>query len=258
LTDTPLVARSGIDDQPAATLEHVDQEVAKTLGELELKLQELEHELTSLGHHDTPAHQVDTLHEQANAPGTNTPGKLIDEAVERDLRQESDTRERTAAEAIADGDGFGGPAVWGGEEVPAQAGATSEREWTVEVRETAYGEIPIPPPQAPDAQQATWPPAPVSHHSPPSPHISAAPQTPPSPNISAAPHVSAASQEHSFAHVPAPPHTQPVPHHPYAATPTERQSVDIADLVEFKEKMQRTLDGLIAEYSRLLSPKPPA
>jgi hypothetical protein len=219
----------------------VDQEVAKTLGELELKLQELEHELTSLGHHDTPVRQADTLHEQANAPG-----KLIDEAVERDFRQESDAQERAAAEAITDGDGFGGPAVWGGEEVPAQAGATSEREWTVEVRETAYGEIPIPPPQAPDAPQAQWPPAPASH------------DTRPSPHISAASHVSSAPQEHSFAHVPAPPHTQPVPHHPYAATPTERQSVDMADLVEFKEKMQRTLDGLIAEYSRLLSPKPPA
>ena len=193
MIDTPFVARDGIDDQPAATLEHVDQEVAKTLGELELKLQELERELTSFGHHDTPVRQAGALQEQTNAPG-----KLIDEAVERDLGQESDAQEPTAAEAIADSDGFGGPAVWGGEEVPAQAGATIERDWTVEVRETAYGEIPIPPPCA------------------------------------------------------------PVPHHPYAATPTERQSVDIADLVEFKEKMQRTLDGLIAEYSRLLSPKPPA
>lgn len=221
---------------PAATLEHVDQEVAKTLGELELKLQELERELTSLGHHDTPVRQADTLHEQANAPG-----KLIDEAVERDLGQQRDAQERAATEATADGDGFGGPAVWGGEEVPAQAGATIERDWTVEVRETAYGEIPIPPPQAPDAPQTPWPPVPASHRVPPLPP----------------PQVSAAAQAHS-GHVPAPPYAPPVPHHPYAATPTERQSVDIADLVEFKEKMQRTLDGLIAEYSRLLSPKPPA
>ncbi len=212
----------------------MDQEVAKTLGELELKLQELERELTSLGHHDTPVRQAGT-HEQ-----TNTPGKLIDEAVERDLEQESDAQERTTAEAISDGDGFGGPAVWGGEEVPAQAGATIERDWTVEVRETAYGEIPIPPPQAPDASQAPWPPVSASHHVPPPPRFSAT------------------AQAHSSTHVPAPPYAPPVPHHPYAATPTERQSVDIADLVEFKEKMQRTLDGLIAEYSRLLSPKPPA
>jgi hypothetical protein len=255
LIDTPPApryggfgARSGIDDRPAATLEHVDQEVAKTLGELELKLQELEHELTSLGHHDTPVRPLDTSHEQTNAPG-----KLIDEAVERDLRQESDAQERTTAEAIADGDGFGGPAVWGGEEVPAQAGATSERDWTVEVRETAYGEIPIPPPQTPNVSQATWPPAPASQYVSPSPPLSGASQHMPAPS-----RLSAAPQAHSSSHVPAPPHTQPVPHHPYAATPTERQSVDIADLVEFKEKMQRTLDGLIAEYSRLLSPKPPA
>ncbi len=250
MIDTPFVAHGGIDDQPA-TLEHVDQEVAKTLGELELKLQELERELTSLGHHDTPARQAGAPHEQANAPG-----KLIDEAVERDLGQESDAQERTAAEAIAGSDGFGGPAVWGGEEVPAQAGATIERDWTVEVRETAYGEIPIPPPQAPDASQAPWPPAAASQHVPQPPHVS----TPSPPHVStpSPPHVSTPSQAHYSSHVPAPPHASPVPHHPYAATPTERQSVDIADLVEFKEKMQRTLDGLIAEYSRLLSPKPPA
>jgi hypothetical protein len=47
----------------------VDQEVAKTLGELELKLQELERELTSIGHRDGQA--------TPKAPGT-----LIDEAVE--------------------------------------------------------------------------------------------------------------------------------------------------------------------------------
>ncbi len=207
----------------------MDQEVAKTLGELELKLQELEHELTSLGHRDTPRRHDSQPDEQANGPG-----RLIDEAVEHERRQESDAQERTAEEAVAVGDGFGGPAVWGGEEVPAQAGGTVERDWTVEVRETAYGEIPIPPPQAPQASQAPWPPAPTSQHMPPHP-----PTQP---------------QAYSSSHAPATPHTLPVPHHPYATTPTERQSVDVADLVEFKEKMQRTLDALIDEYSRLLSP----
>jgi hypothetical protein len=211
----------------------VDHEVAKTLGELELKLQELERELTSLDHRDTPHHQDNPPHEQANVPG-----RLIDEAVEREHRQENDAQERTAVEAMTDGDGFGGPAVWGGEEGPAQAGGTVERDWTVEVRETAYGEIPIPPPRAPEASQAPWPPAAASQHMP--------------------PHTPAPPQAHSSSHVPAALHTLPVAHHPYAATPTERQSVDVADLVEFKEKMQRTLDALIAEYSRLLSPKPPA
>jgi hypothetical protein len=186
----------------------VDQEVAKTLGELELKLQELERELTSLGQRDAPRHRDSPPREQANAPVV-----LIDEAVEREQVGEGggDPRERATEETVAEDDGFGGPAVWGGEEVPAQAGATIERNWTEEARETAYGEIPIPPPQA--------------HFSP---------------------------------HEPAPPHASPVPHHPYAATPTERQSIEMAELVEFKEKMQRTLDELIAEYSRLLSPKPPA
>jgi hypothetical protein len=244
----------GIDDRPAATLERVDQEVAKTLSELELKLQELERELTSLGQRDAPRHRDNPPHEQASAPG-----RLIDEAVEREQRSEEigDPQERTAEEAVADGDGFGGPAVWGGEEVPAQAGATIERNWTAEVRETAYGEIPIPPPQAPDAgapetSQPPWPPAPASQHIAPPPHGLAPQQAHPSPQMSVSP------QAHFSSHEPAPPHTSPVPHHPYAATPTERQSIDVADLVEFREKMRRTLDGLIAEYSRLLSPKPPA
>jgi hypothetical protein len=226
----------------------VDQEVAKTLSELELKLQELERELTSLGQRDAPRHRDNPPHEQASAPG-----RLIDEAVEREQRSEeiNDPQERTAEEAVADGDGFGGPAVWGGEEVPAQAGATIERNWTAEVRETAYGEIPIPPPQAldaqaPDVSRPSWPPAQASQHTPPAPYVFASQQAPPSP------------QAHFSSHEPSPSHASPVPHHPYAATPTERQSIDMADLVEFREKMQRTLDGLIAEYSRLLSPKPPA
>jgi hypothetical protein len=45
----------------------VDQEVAKTLGELELKLQELERELTTIGG-------------RKDAP--QPPGRLVDEAVE--------------------------------------------------------------------------------------------------------------------------------------------------------------------------------
>jgi hypothetical protein len=227
--------RGGIGDRIEATLEHMDQEVAKTLSELELKLQELERELTSIGHRDTPRHQDNPPAEQPR-----TPGMLIDEAVERQRRQESDAQELTAEEAIADDDGFGGPAVWGGEEVPAQAGATVERDWSVEVRETAYGEIPIPPPRAPDSSQAPWPPAPAPLHVSPPSYVSAPPQT------------------HSPSHVPPPPPAVPLAHHPYASTPSERESIDVAELVQFKHKLQRTLDELIAEYSRLLSPKPPA
>jgi hypothetical protein len=86
----------------------VDQEVAKTLGELELKLQQLEHELTSIGHHDKPV-------EAAPAPTTQpsdgtqapayVPGKLVDEAIEPSMPQQAST----------DSDGFGGPPVFGGE-----------------------------------------------------------------------------------------------------------------------------------------------
>jgi hypothetical protein len=129
----------------------VDQEVAKTLGELELKLQQLEYELTAIGHHDTPAAQS----------RSQAPGRLVDEAVEATLSEQ----------ALADGDGFGGPPVFGGEEVPSQAGATVERDWTVEAKETAYGEIPTPP-----APPTPGPPIPPPAPAPPPP-----PQTPPTP-----------------------------------------------------------------------------
>lgn len=41
------------------------------------------------------------------------------------------------------------------------------------------------------------------------------------------------------------------------ATKDDRQSIELADLVRFKEKMQATLQGLIDEYSQLLSLRPP-
>jgi hypothetical protein len=120
----------------------VDQEVAKTLGELELKLQELERELTSIGHRDSPPEPP------------QAPGKLIDEVVEREGERGGKIDAEASAEerATAEGAGLGSPPVFGGEEVPAQGGAMIEHDLTVEVRETAYGEIPtppLPPPQAP-------------------------------------------------------------------------------------------------------------
>lgn len=42
------------------------------------------------------------------------------------------------------------------------------------------------------------------------------------------------------------------------ATKDDRESIELADLVRFKDKMQATLQGLIDEYSELLSLKPPA
>jgi hypothetical protein len=127
----------------------VDQEVAKTLGELELKLQELERELTSIGGRDTPAKPLDI------------PGQLIDEAMES---------------------------------VEAES-----------------------PPVTPPGLVTPPPPAPQ----PPQP-----PVTPPGP--------------------PSPPVTE------------ERASLDVVALVGFRDKLARTMDELIEEYSRLLSLKPPS
>ena len=40
------------------------------------------------------------------------------------------------------------------------------------------------------------------------------------------------------------------------ATKDERETIDLADLVRFKQEMQDTLQGLIDEYGRLLSLRP--
>jgi hypothetical protein len=42
------------------------------------------------------------------------------------------------------------------------------------------------------------------------------------------------------------------------ATKDEREAIELGELVRFKEEMQRTMQGLIDEYSRLLSLKPRA
>jgi hypothetical protein len=135
----------------------VDQEVAKTLGELELKLRELERELTSIGQRQTqvgeplapppggppipvtgrpPAPPIGSPHPP---PAGEPTGRLVDEAV--------------------------------------------EQRFSMEARETVYGEIP--------------------------------------------------------------------------ATKDRHEAIDLAELVRFKETMQRTLQDLIDQYSRLLSLKPP-
>jgi hypothetical protein len=219
----------------------VDQEVAKTLGELELKLQELERELTSIGRRDA----------QALPPQRQPPGRLVDEAVEQDRtgqtvgavsadgsagspgqqhsepHVESRIESHVEAAAAADGSAFGEPAMFGGEEVPAQAGATIERDWTVEVRETAYGEIPTP---APPVEPSPGPPIP-----PPAPMPQPPPTTPPGPP---------------------PPTTPPGPPPPGTPPGTPPPPLDLAALVGFREKLASTMDGLIDEYSRLLSVDP--
>jgi hypothetical protein len=40
--------------------------------------------------------------------------------------------------------------------------------------------------------------------------------------------------------------------------PPPPQPIDRAELVRFKEKLQRTMEELVDEYGKLLLPKPPA
>jgi hypothetical protein len=241
----------------------MDQEVAKTLGELEIKLQELEHELTSIGRREAQPNNL------------QTPGKLIDEAVEGDsdaaatAQQYSGTGagagsnpgtvianawQQTAAETpsgqqqhYAGGTGiglddeqaravdnaFGGPAVFGGEELPAQP--TIETRSAFPVSETAYGQIANDSPQPPTASfpSGVFSPATAETPGTPAPGPPIPPPGPPPPGPP-----------------PAPPTPTPQPPPP--------QPIDRAELVRFKEKLQRTMEELVDEYSRLLLPKPPA
>lgn len=193
----------------------MDQEVSKTLGELELKLQQLEQELTAIG----PREAKPTTSEQAQT------GRLVDEAIESP----------PATNAIADDDdGFGGPPVFGGEELPAQP-AASGQDWKVDVRETAFGEIPSDdtsassfghPSSAGPLVERPGPPIP-----PPSPTPQPPPTTPPGP---------------------------PPPEHPPAPAPQPGpQPIDRAELVRFKQRLEHTMAELSDELARLLLPKPP-
>ncbi len=238
----------------------MDQEVAKTLGELEIKLQELERELTSIGKRDAQPSKL------------QAPGKLVDEAVEgdghtaaaagqyagtgADAGPNPGTRlanawQHTAAETTgvqqhyAGGTGtglddeqaravdnaFGGPAVFGGEELPAQS--TIETRSAFPVSETAYGEIATDSPQPPTASfpSGVFSPATAETQGPPGPPIPPPGPPPPGP-------------------APAPPITTPHPPPP--------QPIDRAELVRFREKLQRTMEELVDEYGKLLLPKPPA
>jgi hypothetical protein len=130
----------------------MDREVARTLGELELKLRELERELTSIGRRASePPPRAPLPPQQHSSPPTPPAqptmpahGRIVDEALE----------------------------------------LQSERRYSMEAQETAFGEIP--------------------------------------------------------------------------ATKDEHETIDLAELVRFKHTMQETLEGLIGEYSRLLSLRPPS
>jgi hypothetical protein len=127
----------------------VDQEVAQTLAALERKLGDLERELNAIGGRETAAASAAPPH----SGGSGAPGSS-GERVERPIP----------------------PTVLVDEAV--------EQRFSMEARETVYGEIP--------------------------------------------------------------------------ATKDERQTIDLAELVRFRDTMRRTLDGLVEEYSRLLSLQPPS
>jgi hypothetical protein len=215
----------------------VDQEVAKTLSELELKLQELERELTSIGRREEPGvarEQPGVAREESGEPQSPAAGKLIDEAVESERGRggASDGPVPTDEQVADAADGFGRPAVYGGEELPAQADATLERGWTTEVSETAYGEIATPPSPPIPGPPLQGPPIPPPARTPQPP-----PTTPPGPPPPAAP--------------PRPPPPGAPPGGP-SAQPAP-QPIDVAELVRFKQKLERTMEDLIDEYGKLLS-----
>jgi hypothetical protein len=60
---------------------------------------------------------------------------------------------------------------------------------------------------------------------------------------------------------PAAPTYPPVSYPPSPSLPapaTEHHAIDVAELVRFEEKLRRTMEDLIDEYSRLLSVDPPS
>lgn len=138
----------------------MDQEVAQTLAALERKLSELERELDKVNQ--------DGIGSQDSSPGlAAAPSPLPDLAA---APEPSGSAEPPGASTPAPGTGI-------------LIDEAVERRYSMEARETVFGEIP--------------------------------------------------------------------------ATKDERQSIELADLVRFKAKMQATLQGLIDEYSELLSLKPP-
>jgi hypothetical protein len=144
--------------------------------------------------------------------------------------------------------------VFGGEEVPAQGGATIERNWAEEVSETAYGEIPTPSPASSSSPQS--PPTPPG----PSPTPQSPPIPPPAPTLQSPPSTPPKPSPSSTPAAPTPPgHLSQPPSHPdprFPAAAEESQSVSLIELVNFRDKLARTMDELIDEYSRILSQEP--
>lgn len=144
----------------------MDQEVAHTLAELERKLAQLERELTSIGRRATP-------------PAASPPASGGPDAGAAPPGPGSEATEMPP-EAFHRG---ASPTPWTPPAPSVLVDEAVEQRFSMEVRETPYGEIP--------------------------------------------------------------------------AARDERRSIDLADLVRFRDRMQRTMNELIDEYSRLLSLRPP-
>jgi hypothetical protein len=149
--------------------------------------------------------------------------------MERERQDRGAAEHRAYDETIADSAKFGSPAVFGGEEIAAQGVTPDARDWGAS-RETAYGEIPTGPA---DPSASDWP---QTH--PPSPPTASFPQPPP---------------PRSF-----PPQTSSPPPPPSAVraqSVVERRSIELTELVRFRDKLLHTMDALIEEYDQLLSPQ---
>lgn len=161
----------------------MDPQVAQTLAALERKLADLERELSALGH----GHGGEAASEHAAAPAATAIRPVGSPAGPAPAAFASGAPAAYASGAPAPPMSSPAPPQTAAPHPPAVPGMlvdeALERRYSMEARETVYGEIP--------------------------------------------------------------------------ATKDERQTIDMAELVRFKETMQRTLGILIDEYSRLLSLKLP-
>jgi len=156
----------------------VDQEVAKTLGELELKLRELERELTSIGR------QTQVGEPPAPPPGGPPIGTPSAPLIGTPPTPPTGSPMTPPIAEPPPPPAGPPPTPAAGEPTGRLVDEAIEQRFSMEARETVYGEIP--------------------------------------------------------------------------ATKDRHEAIDLAELVRFKETMQRTLQDLIDQYSRLLSLKPPS
>jgi hypothetical protein len=169
----------------------VDHEVARTLGELELKLRELERELAELGRQTV---EPEVEQEPVGSPVSMAPPGAATGASSRAPQPHSPEQRR---------------------QPPAAVGRLVDE---------AIEPPPAPPIEPPPGRSAEPPAAPAA----------VAPSS-----VAATLRYSMEAQETAFGEIP--------------ATHDARETIDLVELVGFRDKLQRTLQELIDEYSRLLS-----